>query len=92
MGRIHENIVALRKQRGYTQKVMAEMLQISESTYNRLEKGEIDLAYQRHLVPIARVLEMEVEDLFMHKNSAYVKIPDLDKMRKAFEDLKQYFD
>lgn len=71
---------------------MAEQLNISESTYNRLENGEIDLAYQRHLVPIAKVFDLEVEDLFMYQNERYIEVQTLKDIRQAFAKLKQYFE
>ncbi len=92
MGRIHQNIIQLRKAQGHTQKSMSERLGISESTYNRLENGEIDLAYERHLVPIARVLDMEVEDLFLFRYEKYIAVRDMDRMRRAYQILKEYFD
>ena len=92
MAQIHENIIALRRSKGLTQKTMADRLNISESTYNRLENGEIDLAYQRHLVPIAAVFDLEVVELFIYKNDNYIHIKDWQKMREAFEKIKGYLD
>src|SRR5690606_19117656 len=52
----------LRKQRKLRDEDMAERLGISQSTYSRLEKGEIKLDVER-LHKIAEVLEVPVEDL-----------------------------
>lgn len=92
VGKIHENIILLRKKKGYTQKIMADKLQISESTYNRLENQEIDLAYARHLLPIAKAFDMEVDDLFIFNNRKYVEVKEFTKMREAFKELKKYFE
>lgn len=91
MGHIHENIKALRKQKGLSQKKMAESLEISESTYNRLENGEIDLAYQRHLTPIARIFEMEVVELFIFRNEKYIKMEKWQEIKNLYERLKGVF-
>ncbi|MBX2974156.1 MAG: helix-turn-helix transcriptional regulator [Flavobacteriales bacterium] len=59
---IHEKIRHLREQKKLRDEDMAERLGISQSTYSRLEKGDIKMDVER-LQKIADVLEVPVEDL-----------------------------
>jgi DNA-binding XRE family transcriptional regulator len=87
LAKIHENIIIIRKQLGFTQKVMADKLGIAESTYNRIENNEIDLAYERHLLPIAQIFQMTVEDLFVYKSNKYTQVEELQKLKQILKNL-----
>lgn len=59
---IHKRLEALRKQKGFSQKEMADKLHKSPSSYNRMEKGEIKIALEE-LPNIAALLDCTVDDL-----------------------------
>lgn len=59
---IHEKIRHFRELRRLRDEDMAERLNISQSTYSRLEKGEIKMDVER-LGKIAEILEVPVEEL-----------------------------
>lgn len=57
-----ERIKKIRKLKGLTQVEMAKMLNISKSTYNRIEIGEVPL-YDERINNIAKVLEVPLFEL-----------------------------
>src|ERR1700748_2839458 len=59
---IHKRLQALRKQRGISQKEMAEKLHKSPSSYSRLEKGEIKITLEE-LPVITALLGCTLDDL-----------------------------
>lgn len=63
---IHEKIRHLREQKKLRDEDMAERLGISQSTYSRLENGDIKMDVER-LQKIADVLEVPVEELFKNE-------------------------
>ena len=63
MTKLHQNIRALRKARGWNQETMATLLDMSEKAYGRLELGKTDVELSR-IEQIAKLLEVEVGDLF----------------------------
>lgn len=60
---IRFNIKLLRRQKGITQKLIAEKLFIDERTYAKMERGENKLIDIRMLQSIAEILEVEVPEL-----------------------------
>ncbi|THV60727.1 helix-turn-helix domain-containing protein [Chryseobacterium candidae] len=59
---IGNNIKNIRELKNLTQEFVAEKLDISQSAYSRLEKGEIKISKEK-LVQIAEVLEVKPEDI-----------------------------
>jgi len=59
---IGTKIKHVRELRNYTQEFMAEMLEVSQSTYARYEKDDGDLTISK-LKKIAEILDMKIEDL-----------------------------
>lgn len=59
---IGNNIKNIRELKNLTQEFVAEKLDISQSAYSRLEKGEIKISKEK-LVQIAKVLEVKPEDI-----------------------------
>lgn len=54
---------ALRRQRGWTQREVAEALHVSSSIISQIEKG-FRKAYPKIMRQLAEVFEVEVSDLF----------------------------
>lgn len=65
---IHKRLQTLRKQRGISQKEMAEKLHKSPSSYSRMEKGEVKIALEE-LPAIAALLDCTVDNLLRDTGS-----------------------
>jgi len=59
---IKETILTARKERGYTQKDMAEKLSISQPAYSYYEKGDKPLPVNQ-LKKVLEILELEIDQL-----------------------------
>lgn len=59
---IHQNIVRIRKAKGYSHEYMALRLGISQTTYCKLEHNKTKL-YVDRLYQISEILEVEVAEL-----------------------------
>ena len=59
---IGTKIKHIRELRNYTQDYMAQMLDVSQSTYARFEKDDSDITLSK-LRMIANILEVKIEDL-----------------------------
>lgn len=68
---IRERIKTVRIEKGYSQDYMADMLNISQNAYHKLEKGHTRIHLQK-FIDIAKVLEVEVSDLFNGPDHVYV--------------------
>jgi transcriptional regulator with XRE-family HTH domain len=55
-------IKRVRKARGYSQKYLAQRLNISQNIFSKVERGEIEMSMER-LIIIAEVLDIEVLNL-----------------------------
>ena len=75
MKKILENIKTLRESKGYTQENMAELLEITQSSYARFERGatKTDL---KTIFLIAEVLKMDIIDVITYPEK-YVNINDI---------------
>ena len=60
---IGKRIRILRENKGYSQEIMADKLNMSRSAYGRIETGETN-AWASHLEDICTQLEVEPEELF----------------------------
>lgn len=94
---IHKRLQALRKEKGFSQKDMADKLHKSPSSYSRMEKGEIKIALEE-LPGIAALLDCTVEDLLQdmatiniqqHNENAYA---DIEQQNNHASDVAQLFD
>lgn len=63
MNNIGINIRRIREQKGFSQEYLADMLDISQASYARLESEETKITVER-LFKIAEVLETEITDFF----------------------------
>ncbi len=70
---IGAQIAKRRKNIGYTQIQMAQMLGIEQESLSRIEKGVIAPKFSR-LENIALILECKVSDLFLSKNDDFESI------------------
>ncbi len=87
----------LRELRNFTQQYMAEQLNMKQSGYSKIEKGETDIAFSK-LQDIAGVLEVEVADIVSFDNQKFFQsfnnikgngsgyIIQSDKISKLYED------
>lgn len=66
--KIGKKIRAFRKQKGLSQEIMAEKLNISRSAYSRLEKGETS-AWIHHIENICNELDISTEELLFSPES-----------------------
>jgi transcriptional regulator with XRE-family HTH domain len=95
---IGTKIKHIRELRNYTQEYMAQMLEVSQSTYARFEKDDSDLTLSK-LRMIARILDVKIEDLinFTDKfifnnytsnqaNQGYIVNQFSDNEKKLYED------
>ncbi|MCE2961751.1 MAG: helix-turn-helix domain-containing protein [Chitinophagales bacterium] len=62
MDLVLENIVKYRKEKGYSHEVMANLLEIAQPTYYKIESGKTELSLKR-LYQIASALELGIEKL-----------------------------
>ena len=67
---IRERIKTVRIEKGYSQDYMADMLNISQNDH-KLEKGHTRIHLEK-LIDIAKVLEVEVSDLFNGPDHVYI--------------------
>ncbi|MCU0439636.1 MAG: helix-turn-helix transcriptional regulator [Raineya sp.] len=69
---VPHKIIQIRKEKGYTQEYVAEMLGISQSAYHKIESGRASLKLEQAL-KLAQVFEKSLED-FLPENSNYFNI------------------
>ncbi len=81
MDSIIEKIIKLRKQKGFSQKDLADKLGIATINYGKYERGESVLTVVR-LKEIAKILDVDLKDLFIEPNdepNQFLKYNELDK-------------
>lgn len=62
-------LVALRKEKNYTQKQVADKLDISESYYNQIENGERQKRMDITIIDrLAKALNISVSDIIRYEN------------------------
>ncbi len=71
---VRVNIIKLRNKLRYTQKYLAEKLDVDVATISRIENGGIALTY-KHLADIANALQVPVIDIITY--------PDIYKSKKS---------
>jgi transcriptional regulator with XRE-family HTH domain len=60
---IRERIKIIRIEKGYSQDYMADMLNISQNAYHKLEKGHTRIHLEK-FIDIAEILEVKFSELF----------------------------
>lgn len=70
---IINNIKNIRELKNYTQEYMASQLGLTQSGYNKIEKGKTILGHNR-LIKIAEILEVCVDDIINFQSSISGKI------------------
>jgi transcriptional regulator with XRE-family HTH domain len=58
----HENLIQARKKKGLTQKEMADMLAMEQTTYSKKERG-ISRIREEEWVQFSKILEQDIDDL-----------------------------
>jgi transcriptional regulator with XRE-family HTH domain len=83
---IIENIIALRKQKGYTQKTLSDKIKMPQANYARIETKETQLTIDK-LEKISNALEMPLEEIITYGSNATQprKIEDLQNKIKQLE-------
>lgn len=74
--RFHEYLALFRKQRGYTQAQMAELLEISRSTYTNYESGNRAPDFET-LEHIGDILKCSLDELFGRAGTSLEKYPNI---------------
>ncbi|MET3025217.1 helix-turn-helix transcriptional regulator [Flavobacterium sp. UW10123] len=72
----HENLIKARKEKGLTQKEMAEMLAMEQTTYSKKERG-ITKIRENEWERFARILDKSIDDL-KNRNKIIQKNEQLD--------------
>lgn len=70
-----EKLIAVRKQKGFSQQTMANHLCIDVSNYNRREKGNAKISYEEW-EKIAQILETSVEDIYQPDEGYFIICKD----------------
>ncbi len=86
---IVKKIIELRKQKGYTQSLMAEKLGIAPNNYGKIETEKTELSVTR-LAQIAEILGVSVTELMTgepQKVEDTGKVRELEKRVKELEDI-----
>jgi len=68
---IRERIKIIRIEKGYSQDYMADMLNISQNAYHKLEKGHTRIHLEK-FIDIAKILEVDFSELFKGPDYVYV--------------------
>jgi transcriptional regulator with XRE-family HTH domain len=85
MEKILQKIIDIRTNRGYSQELMASMLNISQATYYKIEKGITELTLKR-LIQISTLLETPIEKIIG------IDSDECNKKEVALDTDKQYED
>ncbi|MBC7695201.1 MAG: helix-turn-helix transcriptional regulator [Burkholderiales bacterium] len=83
-----EKIRIARIIKGYSQEYMAFMLDISQSTFSKMESGGIEITVKR-LFEIAEILEVKIIELL--PDSKMGNFLDLNGVHKIYLKLKLWF-
>lgn len=66
------NLIILRKKAGMSQKQMAEYLNISEDTYGKKERGQLQFNMSE-MFAIAELFNQTLDDIFLPRNFGYTE-------------------
>ena len=68
---IRERIKRIRIDKGYSQDYMAEMLNISQNAYHKLERGHTKINLQK-FIDISKIFEIDVSELIAGPDHEYL--------------------
>lgn len=68
---IRERIKRVRLEKGYSQDYMADMLNISQNAYHKMERGHSRINLQK-FIDIAKILEIETSELINGPEHVYI--------------------
>lgn len=89
MSNIHENIRAIRLEKGYGQESMAQKLEMSQGAYSNWERDARKLTYN-NLEKIADIFGCSVIDIITYPNKwAPIKNSDQEEMTEPLEAILQ---
>lgn len=95
MNNIAEKLIRLRKNSGYTQKIFAEIIGVSQPSLVKFEKGETNIIQIGVAKKIANELDIPFNELFeIESNNAATKLLELNyiNLQKEYEALKDNYD
>ena len=81
---IRERIKRIRLERGYSQDYMADMLDISQNAYHKLERGHTRINLQK-FIDIAKILEVETTELINGPEHVYMFSKYYQKLSRKVE-------
>ncbi len=84
---VGENIRRFRELRGYSQEYMAQVLDITQSAYGKIENEAVKITIDR-LQKIAKILEMDVSNLINSKNNNIFNLYNNQNANGHVENLK----
>ena len=87
---IGNKIRAQRKQKGYTQDQLAEMLNVSTHTRSRYECGK-NYPSHEHMLQLSKILDLSIEDSYYgyHKMSERISTDELNHLLKTLSPNNQ---
>jgi transcriptional regulator with XRE-family HTH domain len=87
--KLGNNISAVRRSLGLTQEDVAFSLNISSTSYAKIERGETNVPFLR-LVQIAEYFKIELVDLVKHNDNFYLKdlISDIKQIKKDVNSIQ----
>jgi len=85
-----QNIIDIRKQKGFSQEYVAENLGMKQAGYALIEKGSRGLSLE-NLLQIAIILEIDIHLLFKSKNNEYAiseekRVSIVAEMQKSYDN------
>jgi transcriptional regulator with XRE-family HTH domain len=89
---LHKRLQTLRKQKGFSQKDMADKLHKSPSAYSRMESGDIKITLEE-LPAIAEILGCSVNDLLqettinIQQNNEHVYAQNVQEQHNGSEEM-----
>lgn len=85
--KVLDNIKTLRKEKGISQKEVAEYLSMHQAGYNRIENGTAELSLVR-LYQIAEILGVSVQEILAGSSDGSRSAPDVEALKKENESLR----
>ena len=85
---IGTKIKATRKQKGYTQEQLAEMLNVSPNTISRYERGR-NFPSHEHMLQLSEILDLSIDDSYYQKRNETIGIDDLNHLLQTLSPNNQ---
>ena len=79
---IGTQIKTQRKQKGYTQEQLAEMLNVSTNTISRYERGS-NFPSHEHMLHLVKILDLSTDEPYYQKLNKTVSIDELNQLLKT---------